>query len=436
MIKDTPQTESNNPNSNPTPSQGSVIQIDVASLNSKLIFKGKKSLLSYARWVLDTKANREVLKEYLLHTILFRKGYKRQLKYLKCCNVFYYLDRTKTYDHDPHQKSFSLLLTEEERELISDFIEQKRHQRVHMKNKTFRQNLVPELISFARGLKLPKIDSFIDSLPRNEGCFEFPISKQRLTFNCMAKSLNKKNRVSKVDQKHNLVFNPQKINTKSEVASPSHSKEGELSPTAKKIIELNGSSNKKLKVDQTTTDCVAQHLFFTKSGRKVKREPAISDPFFGMEDTAHGKIFKSWSKEVTSTSGVGFPEAEKTSKKQEAQQSNEVEVQEEKEDLAFLMSKMSFFSGAPGLIKSAKPQKTELPKSCTPSMSPAKSPSFAGNLMGDSSEASNQPNDEDGNEYPLKLARELLVKIKEVQKIARELKKGLRKKGKEKPNGQ
>ena len=434
MIKSAQESPKNQPVSAPQTPQSQTITIDAVKLNSVRLEKGRKSLLNYSRWVLDTKENRAALKAYLLHRILFTKEYNRQMKYLKCCNVFYSRTKLKAISHQEHIKAHDLLLTEDESAQIRDFINESRKKTQSVPFRIFRLNLIPELISFARGLKLTKIDSFINSLPRNEGCFEFPISRNRLTFNCLAKDLDKKNRVLKVDQKHNLVFTPEKINTKIEKPSPCGSKEGELSPTAKKIIELNGSSNKKLKVGPMA-ERPMKPILFTRSGRKVKRTHVISDPFFRMEDSAHGKIFKGWSEEVTSTSGVCFTEGKENSKIQKAKKSVQVDDEEEKEDfddLAFLMSKMSFFSRVPGLIKTARPQKTQKAESSTALQPSNRTAALKGYFMDDSSEASSQTKADDSNEYPLKLARELQAKAKEMIRISRELKKALIKKGEEK----
>ena len=414
-VKDQKTTADKNSN------QISVISMKAAKLNSSLLLCSKKRLISYPRWVQDTPQNREALKSFLIHSVLYPDHGRTWMKYLSCCNIFYFLKRRNSFGHKVPISVRDLLFTNVEKKQVRKFI------KTHPKNKTkknyyeFRKAMIPDLTEFVKGFRLKKLDAFIDSLPRNDRCFEFPLVRSELKASCVEGELIKIRREVEVKKRHDLVYNPPKLELKPESREELGRLDRELSPAGQKIHSLQESSSKKLK-----TKGPVNPPELPRRDRKEKKTPShISVLISGLEETAHGKIFEGMLSEVAVQNDLNFslPQKNEPSKQvppHESIQNSKTSEEEEIEDLAHLMSKMSFFSDTSGLCR--LPQPLECPQAVP--------------LLPDEEEANEEASgpitpaeNGEGSQDAKELVKELNLKCKELVRISIQLKKVIEKKG-------
>ena len=226
-----------------------IVKVETDRLNSKFPLNFKEVLINYPRWVQDTPKNRIALKRHLARSAIYRGRSLHLMKYLPCCNLFF-IEKKAGHGHKAPVKANFLLLTEAEKKEIRKFIKGERKKRPDEKYSKFKADLVPDVIELIQGFELTKIDSFIDSLPKKDGCFEFPLIRSNMTQSCVENELNKESRLGKVKKRHDLVFNPVKVQIKSELSDYSlGADQAELSPTEANIRSFLTSSPKKLKTE-------------------------------------------------------------------------------------------------------------------------------------------------------------------------------------------
>ena len=290
----------------PKKSQESVIfNLTTDELNSCEKLKSEQCLVNYPRWVLNTPQNRLVAKNYLINEVLSHK--RVNLRYLPCCNIFYIFKDKKAQGHKAPVKASDLLLNNKEKNLITKFFKKEREKRPHLEYVDFRNQMIPELVEFIKSLELDKIDAFINSLPSNQGCFEFPLIRSKIRFSCVEKDLNKTSRAKSVFARQNLVLGiPFKNNLNSQ---SSEVEREELSPTGSQIRSLLTSSAKKLKTNTEESSSLPKSQILRESSRMAKQSTKIISAFKTFKDSAHGRLFDLWSQEVANSGGgVGFPD--------------------------------------------------------------------------------------------------------------------------------
>ena len=76
------------------------------------------------------------------------------------------------------------MLTEQEKTLIDKFLKEERKKKPEIKYREFKAELIPDVIELIQGFELTKMDEFISSLPKNDGCFEFPLIRSKMVKSC------------------------------------------------------------------------------------------------------------------------------------------------------------------------------------------------------------------------------------------------------------
>ena len=284
-----------------------VIRVKPEVLNSHSNFSQVK-FVQYQRWVQDTDENRAALRDYLIKSVFFTKTGIRNMRYLPCCNLFYHSSKIQKKSVPVHKDSWKVskrLLTEDEREQIKGLVKPERKKYRGIGQNNLVKDLHPHLIELLRGFKLKRLDDFVKSLPRNDGCFEFPLIMPSLCIHCAEEKLNKGSRVERVLIRHDLISDV--TQAKEEPRSPIYSQasdQGKLSPPSELIRSFQNSSNKKLKVNHMIESPV-KPVLITRSGRKVKQTANIRDLFLDISGPTEGSLFDSWSQSSGKIQEVG-----------------------------------------------------------------------------------------------------------------------------------
>ena len=221
------------------------------------------------------------------------------MSYLPCCNLFF--QKKEVEDHKTPVKARDLLLTGEEKGQVAKFIKAERKKKRNIEYRDFKGDLLPDLIEFIEGLELTKMDAFINSLARKDGCFEFPLVRNRMVQFWAENELSKVVRLGKVKKRHDLVFNAAKTVIQGEVSS---SRQGcdqdEMSPKVTKMHSFLTNSSKKLKPEKKRKGRNSVHSFEnTMSGLNFNKETSEGKSVSGRrEDPAQGKLLDNPSQEL------------------------------------------------------------------------------------------------------------------------------------------
>ena len=134
------------------PSVALVIKVDPKVLNSHSNLNSQQKFIQYQRWVQDTSENRTALRSHLIdYSVLFQKSGGSNMRYIRCCNIFYLRPndkKKKITGHKTPLKVNEMLLTEIERDRISEFLESKQDKRRKINYQKLRKKFAPNFLSW------------------------------------------------------------------------------------------------------------------------------------------------------------------------------------------------------------------------------------------------------------------------------------------------
>ena len=187
--------ESTPEESAPKVPQATIRRTTTTALNNDFKkLESSQSLLT-ARWVVNNPKNRRLLKDYLIEKVIIARYSSGVQRYYSCCNIFI---RNK-----PKKKHFSkpvdaekLLLTKEQDSLIKKSKAKLRKKFKKRSMSEFKSNVLPaHLREVIKRMNLKRLDEFIDGLPKNGDCLQFPFVRYSHNNKCLA---DKKGRVEAV----------------------------------------------------------------------------------------------------------------------------------------------------------------------------------------------------------------------------------------------
>ena len=159
-----------------------VIQIKQASKLITLRAIKSPEISKSFRWVRDTETNKMLLTNYLIkEVIVYSLGWSCRYYFTPCCHSFSITKPTSEQGHKGIVSDCLLLLLGEEEKFEALDYRFKLRERYQLLDKCDFFNMVkwPLLAYVKKRVKLTKLKEFIESLPRRDGCFQFPLIKNK-----------------------------------------------------------------------------------------------------------------------------------------------------------------------------------------------------------------------------------------------------------------
>ena len=225
------------------------LKIKSASRKISKLANKKPALSQKFRWVRNTRKNRAILADFLVKTLLIQRCTRHVVRYYS--SVYNLFSRSKS-DSTSNKKFDPLqaFLDEDQVKEVLSFKKKLENKNYSLPKKNAKELLASELTTYFKNRQpLKKLQGFISSLPERDGCFQLPISKQKLN-PAFEKSLSLATKSLPLEFKVDLIAEDPQLNSDHSTPSFSPLRRKKLSMSSnKKANRLMMNDRKRLKVN-------------------------------------------------------------------------------------------------------------------------------------------------------------------------------------------